>query len=224
MRGKIFTIEGLDGSGKATQSKKLYDHLSANDIPVSLYDFPNYHSDSSFLVKEYLGGAFGQDYKKIDGRTTSVFYALDRLLTYQNDIKEKFERGTNIIFDRYTTANLLHQAMKYDDRSEEDQVLDWIEHFEYEILGLPKPDLVFFLKVPYEYSFENLKNKEKNDGSIKQDIHERSIEFLKKSYDNGIYVSQKYNWNVIECFSNGGMRPIDSIHDEIYQIVQRELK
>ena len=215
MNGVMVVIEGLDGSGKGTQSKKLYERLKNENKKVVHFEFPNYNNDSAFLVKEYLSGEFGNDYKTVDPRVASMCYAVDRLITYRDEMKKYYEEGYIIICDRWTTANLLHQSMKLETKEKIDTALNWIETLEYEKFKLPKPDITFFLKVPYEYSYETVKERNKDDGSIKNDIHEKSIEFLKQSYENGIYVGDKYNWNVIECFDES-MRTIEDIHEEIY--------
>ena len=223
MEGKIIAVEGLDGAGKATQTKKLVERLEKEGKKVVYCDFPHYNDKSSWLVREYLSGEFGDDYKKVDPRMASVFYAVDRLITYRDKIKSLYEDGYIVVFDRWTTANMLHQSMKAETSDKVDEIVNWIEKLEYESFGLPKPDMTIFLKVPYEYSFETLKSKDKNDGSIKQDIHERNIEFLKRSYENGVYVSDKYDWKVIECFEDK-MRSIDSIHEELYGLVSNLVK
>lgn len=219
MKGKMIVIEGMDGSGKGTQSKKLVERLQNENYKVVHFEFPNYNSNSAFLVHEYLSGAFSSDYKEVDYRVACMCYAVDRLITYRDEMKKYYEEGYTLICDRWVTANLLHQTIRANSEEEIDRITDWIETLEFEKFELPRPDYTFYLKVPYEYSYETAKARFKNDGSIKNDIHEANLEFFKRSSENGIYISNKYNWNVVECFKDNQMRTIDDIHEEIYNEV-----
>ncbi|MCQ2911169.1 MAG: deoxynucleoside kinase [Clostridia bacterium] len=220
MEGQIIVIEGLDGSGKGTQSKLLVERLENENYKVKHFEFPNYNSKSAWLVNEYLSGNFSKDYKEVDFRVACMTFAIDRLITYRDEMKKYLDDGYTIICDRWVTANLLHQTIRSSSEDEIDEITKWIETLEYDKFELPKPYHTFFLKVPYEYSYETAKARYKNDGSIKNDIHEVSLEFLKRSYENGLYVSKKYDWDVIECYTDS-MRSIEDIHEEIYDKVTK---
>ena len=142
--GKLFVIDGTDGSGKQTQLKKLMERLDENNIEYRVMSFPNYESPSSSLVKMYLSGEFGQDPKMVSPYIASTFYAADRYATYTKDFKEYYENGGIILADRYTTANIVHQAGKILNEEERNKFLDWLCDFEYNLYGLPKPTEVFF--------------------------------------------------------------------------------
>jgi len=102
------------------------------------------------------------------------------------------------------------------DKKEKDYFLDWLYDFEFNKIGLPLPDMVFFLKVPTEFSLDIIKNrKDSYKGNIKKDIHETNTEYLKDTYENSLYVAEKYNWNIIECVKNNYMRTIEDINSEI---------
>jgi len=170
-----------------------------------------------------LSGKFGAEYKNVDRRFVCLCYAVDRLITYRDEIKKYYDDDYLIICDRWVTANMLHQATSTDNNIGMDDILNFINDLEYNSFKLPKPDLTLFLKVPYEYSYETCINRIKDNGCIKNDIHEKDIEFMKQSYENSIYVCNKYNWNVIECYKEG-MKSIDEIHQMIYKQVKNILR
>ena len=108
-KGKLYVIEGLDGSGKATQSQLLYESFARKGLPVRKVSFPNYESDSSALVRMYLRGDFGRDPSDVNAYAASSFYAADRFAGYKADWGPFYEEGGIIIADRYTTSNAIHQ-------------------------------------------------------------------------------------------------------------------
>lgn len=214
----LVVIEGVDGSGKQTQTQLLHDRLRDN-FKIRRLTFPDYNSDTSALVKMYLGGEFGNKPESVNAYASSSFYAVDRIGGYLKDWHEDYERGDFILCDRYTTSNAVHQAGKLSGK-ERDDYLDWLFDYEYRLLGLPKPDLVFFLDVPPEVSRELMKNRNnKITGESEKDIHESNADYITKSYENALYVAKKCGWNVIECVKNGKLRSIEDINDEIYNLV-----
>ncbi len=218
---KIIVIEGVDSSGKATQSKILSDRLKKDGKSVISVEFPNYKSDSSSVVKMYLGGDFGTDPESVSPYAASTFFAVDRFASVKAEWKDYFSGGNIVIADRYTTSNMVHQASKIKDLEEKSKFLDWLYDFEYNILSLPKPDLVIFLDMPVENARQLMKNRANkiNNSSVK-DIHESNEDYLNKSYENACFVAEKYGWNRIKCAVDGKVRTIDDISDEIYNAVK----
>ena len=150
-KGKLIVLEGLDGSGKATQAKRLAAALAAEGRPVREITFPNYASDSSALVRMYLAGQFGARPDDVNAYAASSFYAVDRYAGYKADWGRFYEEGGILIADRYTTSNAVHQTSKLPPQ-ERQTFLDWLFDFEYRKLGLPEPDRVLYLDVPTELS------------------------------------------------------------------------
>lgn len=219
--GKLFVIDGTDGSGKQTQLEKLKERLEKEKISYKVMSFPNYDSPSSSLVKMYLSGEFGTDPNKISPYIASTFYAVDRYATYQKDYKEFYENGGIILADRYTTANMIHQAGKIKDKKELEKFLNWLYDFEFGLYGLPKPTKVLLLKMPPEYSLELIKEREnKFTHEAQKDIHERDKNHLIDAYNAACYVAKKYDWSEIECVEDGKIRTIEEIHDEIYENIK----
>ena len=223
-KGKLFVIDGTDGSGKQTQLEKLRKRLDEENIEYKNVSFPNYESPSSSLVKMYLSGEFGQNAKEISPYIASTFYAADRYATFQTGYKKYYENGGIILADRYTTANMVHQAGKIKDEKEREKFLNWLWDFEFNLYGLPVPNEVFFLNMPVEKSIELMKDREnKFTHQEKKDIHERDINHLKDAYEAACDVSKKYNWYEIKCVKNNEIRTIEDIHQEIYNEVKKHI-
>ena len=150
MQGRLIIIEGGDGSGKATQTKLLQEHLQREGQSVRAVSFPDYDSDSSALVRMYLRGDFGADADAVNPYAASAFYAVDRFASYQMHWKSFLEQGGIVLADRYTTSNMLYQMIKFNDPADRRAYLDWLEDFEFGKMGLPRPDLVCLLDVPLD--------------------------------------------------------------------------
>ncbi len=222
MKGKLIIIEGSDGSGKATQTKKLYDRLEENNYNIKKVEFPNYNSESSALVKMYLRGDFGKSATDVDPYVCSTFFAVDRYASFKTEWEKFYNEGGIVICDRYTTSNMIHQASKME-IDERDKYLDWLNDFEFNLYKIPEPDCVIFLDVPVEVSINLMKDRNnKITGENKKDIHESDIEYLRKSYENSLYIAKKYNWHRINCVDGSNMRSIDDIHEEIFKVIKNK--
>lgn len=225
MKGKLIIVEGTDGSGKQTQSELLYRtlHEDYNDNIFKI-SFPDYNSDGSALVKMYLNGDFGKDPNSVNPYTASVFFAADRYASFKTNFGELYNKGNIIISDRYTTSNVVHQGTKIQEEKERDVFIDWLYDLEYNKMGLPKPDIVVFLHVPYDYTHKLMENREnKIDGSQVKDIHESSYEYLKNANKLSVDIAKHLNWTVIECVKDGKLKSIEEIHLEILEKVKKVL-
>lgn len=213
MNGKLIVIEGLDGSGKATQAEMLYKELLDRNVSVRKISFPDYDSASSSLVKMYLNGEFGSHPDDVNAYAASSFYAVDRYASYKKDWKEFLDSGGTVIADRYTTSNAIHQCSKLP-KEKWDEYLNWLFVYEYQLLGIPEPTLTFYLHVDPEVS-QQLMSKRYKGNEQKKDIHEKDIDYLKRSQDAASYCADKLKWSVIECCRDGTMQSIDEIHSDI---------
>ena len=151
--GRLFVIEGVDGSGKATQSERLYTRLKNENLSPLKLTFPDYESTSSDIVKKYLAGEFGKKASDVAPKTASTFFAIDRYVSYKTKWEKFYKDNGIIIADRYTTSNMIHQASKIDDESKKEEFLNWLEDFEYNIYSLPRPDVTIFLDVPVQIGY-----------------------------------------------------------------------
>ena len=211
----LIVIEGVsDGVGKTTQIKELYNKLISDGKEVIYHHFPSYGKPCAYLIEEYLKGNLGKR-EDIGPYAVSSFYAMDRFYTYHNELKKALEDGKIVLLDRYTTSNLIYQGALFEE--EKDAFLDYISDYEYNRLGLRKPDLVIFLKLDKSIA-STLRNNRGN-----KDINESDNVFLDKVYDNSLYVADKYNFKIIECSYDGKIRSIDDISREIYDIVREKI-
>ena len=208
----LIDIEGTDGSGKAVQTKNLYEYLMNKGYKCKLVSFPNYDSPSSEPVKMYLGGELNKD---LDGYQNSALFAVDRLITMSNiDINEY----DFVIFDRYVPSNMIHQSTKLTDKESIDKFIDWVADFEYVKLKLPQPDKIIFLDMPPEYSIK-LSNSRSNLKCKKdKDILESDENHIRTAYERAKYVAEKFNWEHIRCVEND-LKSIDQIFQEILNIL-----
>lgn len=222
--GYIIVIEGTDGSGKQTQTDRLYKKLKSIGVNVVRQSFPNYESNSSAPVKMYLGGELCKTANELDAMQTSSLFAVDRLCTYQKDLKAHYEAGGVIIFDRYVESNMLHQAGKIKDTNERDKFLEWLDDFEFNKLKLPRANKVIFLDIPPRKSIELAHARGELKNGEKQDIHEQDTEHLINAYNSGKYVAEKYGWQVIECMNGENLKTIEEISKEIFSKIINEIK
>ncbi|MDF2929520.1 MAG: hypothetical protein K0Q75_1758 [Anaerospora sp.] len=172
--GKLIIIEAGDGCGKATQTARLYERLTAEGYPVKKVEFPDYASPSSALIKMYLGGEFGTQPDAVNAYAASAFFAVDRFASYKTSWGEWYRQGGIILADRYTTSNMVHQAVKIADESAKDSFLDWLWDLEFVKFGLPVPNQVLFLDVPPDLSSRLLAERSVKAGD-EPDIHERDM-------------------------------------------------
>ncbi len=217
MKGKLIVFEGTDGSGKATQSKLLFERLLKEGYNVKKFSFPDYDDPSSTLLKMYLGGEFGDKPDSVNCYVASSFFAVDRIASYLKKWKTDLDEGAVIILDRYTTSNMVHQTSKLPN-NEWDEYLEWLYDFEFNKMQLPAPDLTFYLHVDVGMSEKMMAKRYSNDES-KKDIHEKDSEYLRRCEASGIYAAGKFAWKIIECVDNQSLRSIDDIGDEIFKQV-----
>ena len=218
MKGKLFVIEGVDGSGKATQTDLLYQALQNEGKTVRKISFPNYDSPSSSLIKMYLNGEFGTDPQAVNAYATSVFFVVDRFASFRTDWHSFYEDGGIIIADRYVTSNFVHQAGKIEDVAEKERYIQWLSHLEYDIFGLPRPDCVIFLDMPPAYSLRLRQQRNTLKQGLTHDIHEEDQGYLYQAYENATAIAQHQAWHVINCVADYEIRTIEEIHQEIMQI------
>ena len=217
---KLIVIEGLDGSGKATQAKRLTKALVEKGIPVREVSFPDYESDSSALVRMYLSGQFGTDPQDVNAYAASSFFAVDRFASYKKDWRRDYARGV-IIADRYTTSNAVHQCSKLP-REQWEDFLNWLFDFEYTKLGIPAPDCVIYLNVDPQVSQALMTARYSGDES-KKDIHERDIAYLRHSREAAAYCAEKLGWKTVDCCRDGQMRSIEEIHKDVMKLLESSI-
>ena len=197
----LIVLEGLDGSGKATQAELLHKALEKRLGQVRKVDFPDYASPSSALVKMYLNGDFGREPGDVNAYAASSFYAVDRFASFNRVWGADYRRGVPVLCDRYATSNLIYQLVK-------------LPRKEWE--GLPRPDRVIYLAMPVEVSQKLLAARYAEKGG-KKDIHENHLAFLKACAQSAAFVAEKQGWAVIPCGREGKPLPREEIHRQVLE-------
>ena len=213
--GKIMVIDGLDGCGKSTQLDLLNKALEGEGIDYRQISFPDYSQPSSALVKMYLGGELGGSPAEVNAYAASSFYAVDRYASYKCFWHDDYQKNVPIVAARYTTSNAIHQMTKCPE-SEWDTYLEWLEHYEYDLLGLPRPDKVIFLDMPLEVSQKLLEKRYDGDCG-KKDIHERDTTYLVNCRKAALFAAEKLGWIVVPCSKDGEPLPMQEIHQCLLQ-------
>lgn len=212
----LFVIDGLDGCGKSTQFELLKEKFT----DAHFITFPYYNTNSGKIVSDYLGGKFPENNPSVSAYSASAIYAVDRYTSYKTHWQELYESGSPVISARYTTSNAIYQMTKLQ-KSEWDSYLDWLYDFEYEKLGLPKPDRTVFLDMPVEISQKLLSARYDGDES-KKDIHEQNVDFLKACREAALYVAKRDGWIIIPCNNGDEPRTIEDINSELCKIIEKD--
>lgn len=211
--GRLIVFEGTDGSGKATQTELLCQTLEARGTPFRRLAFPRYDEESSALIRLYLGGAFGSRPDDVNAYAASTFYAVDRYASFKQDWGEYYRQGGLLIADRYTTSNAVHQTSKLP-QEQRKPFLDWLFHFEYDLLELPRPTRVLYLDLPTELSEQMMRRREQATHTT-ADVHEQDEEYLRRCRENAVFVTDYCGWTRIDCAKGGVMRSREDIHAEV---------
>jgi dTMP kinase len=214
--GKLIVIEGLDGSGKSTQTPLLAEELTKQGKHVRVVSFPDYANDSSMLVRMYLSGAFGTKPGDVNAYAASTFYAVDRYASYVQQWKEFYEKSDSVVIaTRYVSSNEIHQLAKLD-RGDWNDYITWAEDFEYNKLGIPRPDLVLYLDMKYEIAMDLVSGRSAATGQ-KKDIHELDEEYMERCHKAAAYAAGKLDWRTIVCYEGRKPLPQDVIAGKILE-------
>lgn len=211
--GKLIVIEGLDGSGKSTQLELLPKNLAKMGIDCKTVSFPDYENPSSTLVRMYLAGDFGSKPDDVNAYAASTFYCVDRYASFKANWGEFYNNGGTVIAGRYTTSNAVHQCSKLPE-SEWENFLSWLYDFEYNKVGIPKPDKVIFLDMPIEVS-QKLLSKRYDGDETKKDIHESDTEYLSRCRKAAVFTAEYSNWDIIPCSENGEPKTVENIAKDV---------
>lgn len=221
--GKLIVMEGAcDGIGKSTQYQRLCDHLQNDGLEIVNHHFPSYNTYHGASVEKYLKGEMGQP-KELSPYFINSLYATDRGVVWYTKLKKLYEEGKTIILDRYTTSSIIYQSAEIVDLEEKKDFIDYIMDFEYNKIGIKKPDSVIFLHAPFDLVTEIRKARRQNEG-IQNDIHESNLEFMRKVYNNSMFVADYLGWDMIRCDEGDKMRPIEDIHEDVYKLVKSKTR
>lgn len=216
--GKLYVLEGLDGSGKSTQFECLDKILGEKMIRHKAISFPDYCQPSSEPVKMYLGGQISQNADDVNAYAASSFYAVDRYISYKKFWEADYAAGKLILASRYVSSNAIYQMAKLP-RDKWDGYLDWLCNYEYELMELPRPDRVVFLDMDLNVSQKLLSSRYEGDNS-KRDIHEVNIGYLSKCREAAYYSANKLGWDVLKCSDENEPYPVGMITDSLLSILK----
>lgn len=224
-KGKLYVIDGTDGSGKKTQVDLLITKLKHLGHKTKYVDFPQYDKISASLVQAYLNGEFGKA-DEVKPEIASIFFAIDRWSVSQ-EMKKALDGGTIVLANRYVSSNKGHQAGKIKNKQKLDKFLQWLDELEFGIFEIPRPDQVILLHVPCEVGQKLVDKKGFRNyiGGHKRDIHEKDIQHLKDAEKSYLYVAHKEGWKIIECIDkNKHLLPIAEINQKLLEFILTDLK
>jgi len=220
-KAQLIVIDGGDNVGKATQADLLMRRLVSDGVSVGKMDFPRYNQNTfGHLLRESLDGKHG-DFMALDPKIAATLYAADRFES-KKELLQWIEEGRIVIFDRYVSANMLHQGAKIEDADKRGEFLSWLEHVEYEIFDMPRPDVTIYLDVPPEKS-EKLLEYVVGIGAKVADVAESDKDHQEKVASCAAYLSASQNqWISVQCMGEEDtLRTREDIHEEVYGIVKK---
>jgi len=220
-QGKFIVIDGADGTGKTTQFELLVKELKASGYAVEVTDFPQYGQKSAGMVEEYLDGKYGQ----LNPQAASIFYAVDRF-DASFKIREWLNSGKIVLSNRYVTANAGHQGGKIADDAQRFKYFKWLNNLEYEIFGIPRPDLNVILHIPAEKTWELMEARRKkvahNSVHKKKDLHEADLGHLKNAEKVYLQIAKLFpNTKLVECAPQGKLMAPQEVHNKVWELVRR---
>jgi len=228
--GKFFVFEGIDGCGKATQTKLLAEYFIAKGYGVEKIDFPQHGERSSAMVDDYLTGKYGQA-GDVKPEVASIFYASDRY-DASFKIRKWLAEGKIVVADRYLVSNIGHQGGKIlENKWKWKGYVNWLYDLEYNIFGIPKPDCTFILKTSADISLrlvghitdkDKLETKEKYLSGDKKDIHEQNVSHLENALNSYLMAASEFpkDFKVIECLENGELLAPEVINKKVVEAVE----
>lgn len=217
-KGKLIVLEGIDGSGKSAQYRRLCKRMENDGLDYNKIVFPRYEKDSSMLIRMYLGGEFGPHPNDVNAYTASTFYAVDRFASYRQDWGAKYNAGGLFISDRYTTSNVVHQGSKLD-ACEQPDFFKWLADLEYVKMGLPRPDMVIYLDVDIPTALKRMEHRQ-SETDTKADIHEKDIDYLQHCLNTADKAADYFGWLKIPFMIGGKERDVDEKNADIYRLIR----
>lgn len=216
--GKLIVIEGLDGSGKSTQLQLLEQAIKNSGKRFKTISFPNYDSPAAAPLKMYLGGEFGKNPDDVNAYASSVLFTVDRFASFKTDWEDFYNDGGILLSARYTTSNVIHQASKLL-KEKWEEYIDWLYDLEFNLIKIPKPDLVIFLDMPIDISSALISSRYGGD-EAKRDIHENNREYLNNCRKAAKYACKKLGWKTVSCAQDGKPRRREDISADVLKLVK----
>ncbi len=214
--GKLIVIEGLDGSGKTTQTPLLVNELERQGKKVKMISFPRYESESSALLRMYLNGELGTHPDDVNAYAASSFFAVDRYASFKQDWQAFYEEPDAVVVaTRYTSSNEIHQLAKLP-REEWEAFLSWLEEFEFDRLGIPRPDMVLYLDMKYEIAMSLVSGRSDTTGQ-KKDIHELDADYMLRCHKAAAYAADRLGWKTVVCWEGKEPLSVEEISEKVLE-------
>jgi len=218
-------LEGIDGSGKGTQTRLLQERATQSGIAAAHISFPQYGKNPfAQVVSEYLNGKFGE-VDQVHPKLAALLFAGDRYAS-KPILAEALSNNQLVILDRYVASNLAHQAAKLK-KEERKEFIEWLHNVEFETYGMPKPDLTLYLDVPVEVATKLVtEKKEREYTKLEKDIHEKNAGYLadcKEVYESLVAQNIAGPWKCIECTKNNKIRPPEQILEELWHVISNAM-
>lgn len=214
----LVAVEGVDGSGKGTQTRLLEARARAEGLTVRVFSFPRY-GDNPFAeaAARFLNAEFGDAPPQL----AALPYAGDRFLA-KPQIEAALADCDLVICDRYVASNMAHQGARVegDDRA---RLLAWIDEIEYGVYALPRPALTVLLDLPVHTAQELVLRKEARDYT------EHAQDMLEGDTGHTAAAQAVYralvddSWRVVDVVQDGELRPPDEIAAEVWDAVRSQL-
>lgn len=224
-KGKFIVIDGLDGSGKTTQTKLLVDYLKKQKRRVEVVDFPQYYkSFFGRLTGRYLKGEFG-NLEQTNPYLACLPFAADRWEA-KPVVNKALKQGKLLLANRYTPS-MVYMAAKFNKKSAQEKFLRWVRELEYQTFGIPKEDLVIYLSVPPKVGQRlvlNKGNRKYMGNKKKHDIHEANIKYLETVERIYLDLVKRFDhWEKIECLDKkNNLKTIPVIHREVLRLLKKK--
>ena len=215
----LIDLEGIDGSGKGTQARRLCDRFVQTGVSAALVSFPRYEATLfGRAVGEFLNGRFGS-LNEVHPFLVSLLFAGDRFES-KEFLLQAIEKHSVVVLDRYVPSNVAHQASKVDG-PERAELQRRILEIEFGIFGLPRPDLVLLLDLPVPVARQLIAQKSaRNYTTAKADIQEADARYLERVREVYHELARgQPGWQTIACCDGDRLRSVEEIAEAIWQSV-----
>lgn len=214
-KGLLLVNEGPDGSGKETQTRLLCDYLKEEGYNLVKFSFPTYKQDPVADLIRFMLHEAKDDWNTRDWRSKAVLYASNRL-RFLPDLENALAQPVNVVVcDRFVSSNQGHMGALEEDSSERHKRYTWIDHLEFEMMGLPRPDVVLLHTMPSEMRAALLMKRENG----KPDAHEENSIYLDRVETSYYELMDFYPevWRHIPADMDGKLQTPEEVHERVRQ-------